>query len=353
MRYRAEVPVDGVSLTLTARNSEGIPVTVLTSNSLGPLLVPAEESYIEFRATPLLLAPGPYNLEPSFKGGGSVLDSIEGGFTVHVHSSRVDASGTYAQPGAWSDPVRLWPGGLLNDRPIVFVSGCPHSGTTLLATILGCAPGASLIPRETGWFTRGLSGAEIQSELNGLEGIPIEKTPNHVHHITTIRSGFPNARIVLITRDPMDTVASLAIRFRDLDRAIAEYNAYSAKVEQAVVAGQASLVRLEDLVHDPERTLRALCPLLGLEFSAEMLEFHQHAPLWFGVTDPALLPDRDGTDHLRLRAWQVRQPLFDHSGKWREQLSPIEADRVRLLTSASAQWFGYQVRESGGIPWRN
>jgi hypothetical protein len=212
--------------------------------------------------------------------------------------------------------------------------------------MLGCSPQADLIPRETGWFTHGQSAEEILADLRHLPGVPIEKTPNHLFHLGSIGGAFPNARIAAVTRHPLDTVSSLLARFGDIDRAVQLYLTYTQRLVEAVGEGALhAVVPLERTIEDPRGMLEELCPRLELAYSAEMLEHHRHAPAWFGV-QPAEVPDGEGPEHERLRAWQVRQPIFDHRGRWRDNLDRAEADRVVRLVGPVAERLGYDPRST-------
>ncbi len=341
IQYHADENVEDVRFELGVRNSEGIPVTALGSSELGSRRVAVGDAYVEFRSHEILLTGGPYSLSTTIKSGAHIVDATDEQFKFMVQSGGGDSGGTFLQPGSWKDPVRVFPEAGLERRPIIFVAGCPHSGTTVLATILGCSPDTTVIPRETGWFTHAMSGDEILAELQGIAGIPIEKTPNHVFHVDSIRAAFPNSRVVVIVRDPLDTISSLLARYGNLERALDEYLQYTNRVVELIEAGRVETVSLESIIEDFTGTIRDLCRRLGIRFAPQMRDFHLQAPDWFGV-EPMEVEDREGAEHAQLRSWQVHQPLFDHRGRWRGNLAGADLSRSVGAAAALGQRLGYR-----------
>ena len=130
-----------------------------------------------------------------------------------------------------------------------------------------------------------------------------EKTPRHIFRIDEILGRYPGAQIICMVRDPRAVVASYG-RFAeapDVTRAWfpAKRNAWSsedrtrirrsyhpliaamlwkASVHTALVAidrfgvKRVRIQRFEDLVQEPESTLRELCEWLGLDFDLGMID---------------------------------------------------------------------------------
>lgn len=104
----------------------------------------------------------------------------------------------------------------------------------------------------------------------------LEKTPDHLEYIQSIRTFFPQSPIIRIIRDPRDVALSLtkvpwgaqsvieALFFlRRLDDASAPF---------FVTDENAYTLHYEDLVSDSEGTLRTLCAFLGEAFEMGMLD---------------------------------------------------------------------------------
>jgi hypothetical protein len=110
----------------------------------------------------------------------------------------------------------------------------------------------------------------------------LEKSPLHLGYIDLIERVIPHARFIHILREGPDAVASLydaTQQFAEpwrriyptLDHCIDQWNHCVKLSSRYVDLRRHFLVRYEDLVSEPESTLRRLCPFLDLEFEAEML----------------------------------------------------------------------------------
>jgi len=220
-----------------------------------------------------------------------------------------------------------------------FVTGCGHSGTTLLASKLGLHPDVLLISRESNVFSpqRDLRLARvIVQEWQAFarqEGrsVIVEKTPKHVHSTGRIRRLLPGSRIIVVVRNPLDTCASLYSRFHDLDLAIERW-LMDSKAALAVLQQQSTLlVRYEALTRQPVETLSGACSFLGIPWDPGLLT---RAGSVYG-THPNL------QRNMAIRHAQVSQPIRDNSGKWVEVLDPQQAAQVRERTADLAARLGY------------
>ena len=153
----------------------------------------------------------------------------------------------------------------------------------------------------------------------------IDKLPFNFLYCGLIHRALPNAKIIHMTRDPMDTCYAVyktlfgqAYPFSyDLDELAAYFLAYRRLMDHwhEVMPGQILNVAYEDVVADTESAARRLTEYCGLQWERECLEFHTSR----AATTTA-------------SAAQVRQPVYSSSvQKWRhyeQQLAPLQA---RLL----------------------
>lgn len=180
-----------------------------------------------------------------------------------------------------------------------------------------------------------------------------EKTPRHIFRGDDILAAFPDARILVLIRDPRAVVAS----YRDWrnqwagrdtidpalfdasqreDRRIrASYSLsivsmlwksaarHAASLARRHGPDRVRIVKYEDLVAEPERTTRELCEWLGVRFYRDMLTV--------GVVNSSYVPAeaQDGVD-----------PAV--AGRWRGVLSKNEIGYVDWLTGGVARSFGYE-----------
>jgi len=167
-----------------------------------------------------------------------------------------------------------------------------------------------------------------------------EKTPAHVMHVHELRRLWPDSRIVRLVRDPRGVVASRAnVPFGPRS---AVGSAYLWKRQDEAARGffqtdpRSAVVRYEDLVADPEHTLRGICTLLGEAYEPEMLQ----------LTDGAHVVAQGET-----WKWRVGGPIdTSRVDAWRDELSPVDQDRVALVCADGMRRNGYEGwRRAKGI----
>lgn len=221
-------------------------------------------------------------------------------------------------------------------RPI-FIVGCGHSGTTLLTAIMDTHPNIHAFPGESGIFRRNRPRLHLGAFVDVAEAAKalgksrlLEKTPRHVHHIGSIFSILPSARVIFMIRDGRDVTVSLERRVGDrqhgINRWIDDNTAGLAAVEAH--PGRIHILRYEDLVADPAATLAAACDFVGEPFDPGMLNYHEVDREWFG--QPAV-PKPSVLAHNSRRSEQIRTPLFDGRGEWRKLPEEAQAELNEVL----------------------
>jgi tetratricopeptide (TPR) repeat protein len=233
------------------------------------------------------------------------------------------------------------PGRAASDRVdssrFVFIVGLPRSGTTLVDRILTGLPGVRS-NGETDNFERALAAASSAEQAidwdavaagyarlataRGAQGVIIEKLPLNYLHLGAIHRALPQARLVLVSREPLDCCFAMyrtlfgdaypfTYQFDDLARYYAAYSRLMAHWRNAF-ADSIHEVHYEELVCDPGRIGGALARACGLE--------------WL---DAAVEVERNATVCLTQSAAQVRRPIYRSSaGSWRHyrpQLEPLIA----------------------------
>lgn len=168
-------------------------------------------------------------------------------------------------------------------RPI-FIVGIPKSGATWLLSLLEKHTQCRVVTPEalgikpprptkkTGLFLRGLSSGEIYERFSRLptDRVPVENSPGHLLQAGHIKRIFPDARIVLIRRQPLDVVWSMlqentfwAESPKSLAEAVALYNEY-AKAQEAYL-GYDVIVDYETMWHQPVEQLSRVLIQLELD----------------------------------------------------------------------------------------
>lgn len=191
-----------------------------------------------------------------------------------------------------------------------------------------------------------------------------EKTPGHVHYIPELLSWFPDARILILRRDPRAVVASqmrspwvkerltptslrsgLVVGSHTHQVALYADN-WATIYEQVVPAASADprvrVVEYESLVQDTERELRQICDFLDEAFEPAMLDSRSDD----NVPIPA---STSNLDDAQWQAWRENhhaatlQPVFTSSlEKWRDQLTGREIAMVEGRCAAGMARAGYE-----------
>ncbi|HWA63238.1 MAG TPA: sulfotransferase [Caulobacteraceae bacterium] len=231
----------------------------------------------------------------------------------------------------------------------VFIVGMPRSGTTLVEQILASHPevfGAGERP-ELQMTARGMQwvsgvpsfpdvvpglpasrlktlGAEIDASLRALAPWAAritDKMPHNFLYVGLIRLVLPNARIIALERDPVDTCLSCFSKLFASGQShtydLAELGRYHVAFQRlmrhwrsAIPAEALLTVRYEDVVEDLEGQARRLVDHIGLQWSDRCLEFHRTER-----------PVRTAS------ATQVRQPIYHssvgRSRKYGRLLAPL------------------------------
>jgi Sulfotransferase family len=126
-----------------------------------------------------------------------------------------------------------------------------------------------------------------------------EKTPDHLYGLGTLAAWFPDAQFIHTFRDPRAIYASRIVRSKDGRRGmkarlpqvparlltpllapfeVAETSRVwldAARLHrryERMLGGRYRLVRFEDLVTQPEATMRGVCEFIGIPFEATILE---------------------------------------------------------------------------------
>ena len=206
----------------------------------------------------------------------------------------------------------------------VFVVGMPRSGTSLVEQILSCIPGveglgerfdfreafdkSGAIPEENamGHWLAGLGQSYVDSVVRDAPGAAhvVDKLPANFFHAGLIHLALPQAKIVHVQRDPIDTCLSCySLRFTgeqafaydlgELGRYWRRYDRLMAHWRRVLPASAFIEIRYEGLIEDFQTHARRLVERCGLEWSERCMTFHQ---------TPRVVKTAS--------AAQVRQPLY-------------------------------------------
>lgn len=247
----------------------------------------------------------------------------------------------------------------------LFLLGFPRSGTTMVENILASIPGVFALEERP---TLGLADQHFLAEPGGVErfctldeaslqpyrnaywdsieraGLRItgqafvDMDPLKATRLPLIARLFPQAKVLIMRRDPRDVVWSCfhthfaltnaALDFTTLTGTARHYAAMMALIELCRERLQLCIheVRYEALVRDFDTETRALCDFAELPWSDALRQF--------GVT-----AQRRGV--ATASAGQVRKGLYDGSGQWRPFANYFEP--ILPILAPWIEKFGYEV----------
>ena len=193
----------------------------------------------------------------------------------------------------------------------IFILGMPRTGTTLVERILGQHPDVISIgefpdfPQEVGLAAQQVPGvgslveAALQIDYPALgarylqqaaamaQGKPIfiDKLPFSFIYCGLIKKALPQARIIHLVRDPLDTcfaiyktlfnqVYSFSYQLDELADYFIEYKKLMAHWHQ-VLPGQILDVHYEQMVAEPEAQAKRILQWCDLPWQDDLLQFHQ------------------------------------------------------------------------------
>ncbi|HMO18413.1 MAG TPA: sulfotransferase [Oligoflexia bacterium] len=231
-------------------------------------------------------------------------------------------------------------------RP-VFIVGCGHSGTTIMARILAEHSRIKFIPYETEIFFK-VGGERIFCYLKFLliallrgHKYVLEKTPSHILHLNSILSEIPKAKVIVLIRDGRDVALSRRDRNGStVETEIIEWVERNKKSIQFFKHPSVKIVRYEDFIHDSSNVINDI--LLFLNLPNEYLLNYHKKPVTWGSKDLTRPQRKDGSWHGQYRNWQINQPLYSNSvGRWKSEMSYYEKLICEKHAADLLKLFGY------------
>jgi Flp pilus assembly protein TadD len=241
----------------------------------------------------------------------------------------------------------------------IFIIGMPRTGTTLLDRVLSSHPDVrsagelqnfpTLLQQASGCPTALLGEADIAARTRHIDWRQlgaaylastrpasgetprfIDKLPHNFLYAGFIARALPNAKIICLRRDPLDTCLG---NFRHLFEQESGFYDYSFNLDdigryyiqfdrlmahwRKVLPGRILELRYESLVENPETATRELLAFCELPWSDACLRSE-------GNTAPVNTPN----------AWQVRAPIYRHAiGHWQHYEAQLR-DLRWMLASA-------------------
>jgi tetratricopeptide (TPR) repeat protein len=267
-----------------------------------------------------------------------------------------DAAIFDAVEAAWPRVMRAPAGEVATDAPILVI-GMPRTGTTLVDRILASHPGVESVGElqalplavKAASRTRSRTVLDPETILAAAEGdagaisrdylaraahhrrMPsrrfVDKFPGNFFYAGIAARALPNAAIVCLRRNPMDTVLAnfrnlfaIGSRYYDYSYDLLDIAAYYARFDRLMAFWREALpgrileLSYEALVENQEEETRRLLAHCGLDWSDDCLNFHAHSG---AVSTPS--------------AAQVRRPIYrDSVARWKQHADALAPARAWL-----------------------
>ena len=188
--------------------------------------------------------------------------------------------------------------------------------------------------RPPSWETLFLAILTALAEARGALRVG-EKSPRHIEFLGLLAERFPRAKFIHMVRDPRAVASSYFRTFgqRSIGAKCERWKAAIVQHERhAEALGERyTLLRYEDLVREPEPTLRSVCTFLDCSFSEEMLNYHARDHLGFAPNQ---------MHHMK----NTLKPVFTSSlESWKEVLSKDQIALVEYALGDRMASFGYEL----------
>lgn len=276
---------------------------------------------------------------------------------------------------------------------LIFVGGCPRSGTTLVQNMLDSHPDIFGGPEflhlqdfiqlrkklrrsiSVGWIDLFCSYDDLDRHLSGLvQNLFLhladrygcrymsEKSPMNILVLSELTELFPEAHFIHVIRDPRAIVSSMReVQTRakqkkiDIPYFTANISLSIAYTLRCFAAGFAAVEKAPDkiltivyerLVEDPETETKRLCKFLGLEWNTQMLTPQKKKHLG----EKAITSNSDEIWYDMKTYYQ--DPHDENIEKWKKRLSPIQQVRITRAFKGyeELRTFGYDF-SLDNLPW--
>lgn len=160
----------------------------------------------------------------------------------------------------------------------------------------------------------------------------IEKTPTTEQHAYTLKQWYSDLRMIYIVRDPRAVCAS--VKAWQIRKGCKHQPLWvAANWNKSVYYGSnlakicpSLIVRYEDLLSQPTKTMKAVAEFLGIEFLDELVHPTMNTQSW--SSNSSYMGSSEGIQ-------------ANSANKWREQLTPVEVQQIERFCRQNMQAYGY------------
>ena len=145
-----------------------------------------------------------------------------------------------------------------------------------------------------------------------------EKTPNNIYTIRSFLDKFPEGKVIITIRNPLEIICSLMDKGNSLFHALSHALIHLSLAAQYEQSWRIHFLSYEHLTRKPETAIKEICTFIGQDFEAEML-----------------MPDsaQEIQGQTKLKGWRYSEiePVHHGEGNRFEQLS--QEQQLKLLTA--------------------
>lgn len=178
---------------------------------------------------------------------------------------------------------------------MIFIVGCGHTGTSLMAAVLDTHSQLTTLPGETNCCFNG----ELEAYCEKYDDHVVEKTPRHIYFLLSILK--LGNKVIMMERNREDTVRSL---MRRCSREEAEQRYDHDTAIGDLFRNQVCVVKYENLMADFEQETRRVLEYLDLEYE-DLSEFWKTERNWYS-----------GGEHENRRNKQLHQPIDEYAKRY-------------------------------------
>lgn len=235
-------------------------------------------------------------------------------------------------------------------RNPVFIVGCGHSGTSIMLRIIGSHSAFCAIEDESRLFYK--SNREMANTVQGWSKILsknkksriVEKTPTHIYCLQDMFRKMQDAKIICMVRDGRDVACSHRHRVT-FEAGLDNWVRSTLAIKPYMNHANLMVVKLEEFVANPTESLGYILAFIGEKFEAEMLDYHKTPAYHYDSSIRKPLSAEDGKNHRALRNWQINQPLFKTTSRWRLEMTEEEKELFKQKANNQLVFWGYEYND--------
>ena len=193
--------------------------------------------------------------------------------------------------------------------------------------------------------------SSIQTKVKEVKAI-YDKNPEYTVHVDVLKTIFPDAKYIAITRNYLDNIASRKKFGRKLKKQLTSsdwvsvyilaisWNYYNKKIIRMLGKEKIYHIRYEDLVEEPVPTLKRLFDFIEIPYEDDVLNYHQNIDLKSKINSSQLSETQKIT--VKEMHGNLEKPISNKRvGVWQQQLTKRQRYVCDVICRKTAEKLGY------------